>query len=108
MQHSSRFRAGFQQAFNWCPCVPEGSYKSLELKFTRHLQTQVSMYRVSRMETTVSTVMPFGTPDHTESGQEELDFLNHTTVDLTPNGSSHNAGKTSPAPSPTTTWTSED
>jgi len=51
-----RFRAGFQQAFRWCPCVPQGSYEGLELKSTRYLQTQTSVYKASRMETTVSTV----------------------------------------------------
>ncbi|XP_048115686.1 tachykinin receptor 1b [Alosa alosa] len=135
---NDRFRAGFQQAFRWCPCVPEGSYKSLELKSTRYLQTQISMYRVSRMDTTVSTVMPFGNPDHTEPLQEDPVSQNHTTLDFTglpngsshtavnfaglpngpshtavnfaglPNGSSHTAGKSSLTPSPTTTWTSED
>ncbi|XP_028829574.1 tachykinin receptor 1b isoform X2 [Denticeps clupeoides] len=38
---NDRFRAGFQQAFCWCPCVPEGSYEGLELKSTRYLQTQM-------------------------------------------------------------------
>lgn len=52
-----RFRAGFKQAFRCCPCVPEGSYDGLELKSTRYLQTQTSLYRASRMETTVSCVM---------------------------------------------------
>ncbi|CAB1320007.1 unnamed protein product, partial [Coregonus sp. 'balchen'] len=50
------FRAGFKQAFRCCPCVPAGSYEGLELKSTRYLQTQTSMYKASRMETTVSTV----------------------------------------------------
>ncbi|XP_026066857.1 substance-P receptor [Carassius auratus] len=54
---NDRFRAGFKQAFHCCPCVPEGSYEGLELKSTRYLQTQTSLYRASRMETTVSCVM---------------------------------------------------
>ncbi|KTG38149.1 hypothetical protein cypCar_00014952 [Cyprinus carpio] len=54
---NDRFRAGFKQAFHCCPCVPEGSYDGLELKSTRYLQTQTSLYRASRMETTVSCVM---------------------------------------------------
>ncbi|XP_043094097.1 tachykinin receptor 1a isoform X2 [Puntigrus tetrazona] len=54
---NDRFRAGFKQAFRCCPCVPEGSYEGLELKSTRYLQTQTSLYRASRMETTVSCVM---------------------------------------------------
>ncbi|KAM4575924.1 tachykinin receptor 1a [Odontesthes bonariensis] len=53
---NDRFRAGFQQAFRWCPCVPQGSYEGLELKSTRYLQTQTSVYKASRMETAVSTV----------------------------------------------------
>ncbi|KAJ8379300.1 hypothetical protein SKAU_G00000780 [Synaphobranchus kaupii] len=54
---NDRFRAGFKQAFHWCPCVPNGSYEGLELKSTRYLQTQTSVYKASRMETTVSTVL---------------------------------------------------
>ncbi|CDR00351.1 unnamed protein product [Oncorhynchus mykiss] len=38
---NDRFRAGFQQVFCWCPCVPAGSYEGLELKSTSYLQTQV-------------------------------------------------------------------
>lgn len=55
-----RFRAGFKQAFRCCPCVPRGSYEGLELKSTRYLQTQTSVYKASRMETTVSTVLQVG------------------------------------------------
>lgn len=51
-----RFRAGFKQAFHCCPCVPGGSYEGLELKSTRYLQTQTSVFKASRMETTMSTV----------------------------------------------------
>ncbi|KAI9534251.1 Substance-P receptor [Dissostichus eleginoides] len=54
---NDRFRAGFKQAFRFCPCVPRGSYEGLELKSTRYLQTQTSVYKASRMETTVSTVL---------------------------------------------------
>ncbi|XP_029534809.1 substance-P receptor-like [Oncorhynchus nerka] len=54
---NDRFRAGFKQAFSCCPCVPTGSYEGLELKSTRYLQTQASMYKASRMETNVSSVM---------------------------------------------------
>ncbi|XP_046871452.1 tachykinin receptor 1a [Hypomesus transpacificus] len=53
---NDRFRAGFKQAFRCCPCVPDASYEGLELKSTRYLQTQTSMYKASRMETTISTV----------------------------------------------------
>ncbi|XP_047446940.1 tachykinin receptor 1a [Mugil cephalus] len=57
---NDRFRAGFKQAFRCCPCIPQGSYKGLELKSTRYLQTQTSVYKASRMETTVSTVIQVG------------------------------------------------
>ncbi|XP_074526737.1 LOW QUALITY PROTEIN: tachykinin receptor 1a [Halichoeres trimaculatus] len=57
---NDRFRAGFKQAFHCCPCIPRGSYEGLELKSTRYLQTQTSVYKASRMETTVSTVLQVG------------------------------------------------
>ncbi|XP_047229298.1 substance-P receptor-like [Girardinichthys multiradiatus] len=50
---NSRFRAGFQQVF--CCCPPTVTKEELlELKSPRYLQTQVSIYRASRMETVVS------------------------------------------------------
>ena len=52
-----RFRAGFKQALGCCPCVPQGTYEGLELKSTRYLHTQTSVYKTSCMETSVSTVM---------------------------------------------------
>ncbi|KAM9822747.1 substance-P receptor-like isoform 2-T2 [Syngnathus typhle] len=57
---NDRFRAGFKQAFRCCPCVPQSSYEGLELKSTRYFQTQTSICRASRMETTVSTVVQVG------------------------------------------------
>ncbi|XP_066506848.1 tachykinin receptor 1b [Hoplias malabaricus] len=84
---NDRFRAGFQQAFFWCPCTPEGTYEGLELKSARYLQKQVSLYRTSRMETTVSTVMP---PEEGEAQMAQTRF----SVDLTSNGSSRSASKT--------------
>ncbi|XP_072514734.1 tachykinin receptor 1b [Salminus brasiliensis] len=84
---NDRFRAGFQRAFFWCPCAPQGSYEGLELKSTRYLQTQVSLYRASHMETTVSTVMP---PEEGEPQVTQTRF----SVDLTSNGSSRSASKT--------------
>ncbi|CAJ1068294.1 tachykinin receptor 1a isoform X2 [Xyrichtys novacula] len=54
---NDRFRAGFKQAFRCCPCIPRGSYEGLELKSTRYLQTQTSVYKASRVEMTVSTVL---------------------------------------------------
>ncbi|KAJ8400064.1 hypothetical protein AAFF_G00401030 [Aldrovandia affinis] len=77
---NDRFRAGFRQAFCWCPCVTDGSYEGLELKSTRYLQTQVSVYKTSRMETTVSTVI-----QHGEGSQLAGVGLE---VDLASNGSS--------------------
>ncbi|KAL0183066.1 hypothetical protein M9458_022441, partial [Cirrhinus mrigala] len=63
------------------------SYEGLELKSTRYLQTQASIYRASRMETTVSTVMPVMERDLQEN-------TNRCSIDLTSNGSSQSASKT--------------
>ncbi|XP_072227869.1 tachykinin receptor 1b [Leuresthes tenuis] len=53
---NSRFRAGFQQVF--CCCAPPTAAKEeLELKSPRYLQTQVSTFRASRMETAVSSAV---------------------------------------------------
>ncbi|KAM8864888.1 tachykinin receptor 1a [Synchiropus picturatus] len=57
---NDRFRAGFKQAFRCCPFVPPGPYEGLELKSTRYFQTQTSVYKASRMETCVSTVLQVG------------------------------------------------
>ncbi|XP_061762967.1 tachykinin receptor 1a [Nerophis ophidion] len=57
---NNKFRAGFKQAFRCCPCVPQGSYEGLELKSTRYFQTQTSIYKAGRMESTVSTVVQAG------------------------------------------------
>lgn len=90
-----RFRAGFKQAFRFCPCVPRGSYEGLELKSTRYLQTQTSVYKASRMETTVSTVLQVG--EDTEQPKVKLTAgrgavggarAESSSLDLTSNGSS--------------------
>ncbi|KAI4820906.1 hypothetical protein KUCAC02_028864 [Chaenocephalus aceratus] len=83
---NDRFRAGFKQAFRFCPCVPRGSYEGLEMKSTRYLQTQTSVYKASRMETTVSTVLqvkmiPRPRPIEPAVGAS-------SSLDLTSNGSS--------------------
>ncbi|XP_028317989.1 tachykinin receptor 1b [Gouania willdenowi] len=52
---NSRFRAGFQQAFCCFPPIDAKDELELELKTPRYLQTQLSSYRASRMETGVST-----------------------------------------------------
>lgn len=84
---NDRFRAGFQQAFFWCPCVHRGTHEGLELKSTRYLQTQASICRTSRMETTISAVMPAGEVNLQEN-------QNRFSIDLTTNGSSRSASKT--------------
>ncbi|XP_076746763.1 tachykinin receptor 1a isoform X2 [Maylandia zebra] len=95
---NDRFRAGFKQAFHCCPCVPQGSYEGLELKSTRYLQTQTSVYKASRMETTVSTILQVG--DDVEQpkvkviggpgpGGAVVEARPHSSsLDLTSNGSS--------------------
>ncbi|KAM6971967.1 neuromedin-K receptor-like [Aplochiton taeniatus] len=51
---NSRFRAGFKQAFRWCPFIQVSSYDELELRTTRqHPARQSSMYTLSRMETSM-------------------------------------------------------
>ncbi|KAM6930803.1 tachykinin receptor 1a [Xenentodon cancila] len=95
---NDRFRAGFKQAFRCFPCVPQGSYEGLELKSTRYLQTQTSVYKTSRMESTVSTVLQVR--DEVEQpkvkatgglgpGGAEVGARPHSSsLDLTSNGSS--------------------
>uniref|UniRef100_A0A3B5BMW3 Substance-P receptor n=1 Tax=Stegastes partitus TaxID=144197 RepID=A0A3B5BMW3_9TELE len=95
---NDRFRAGFKQAFRCCPCVPRGSYEGLELKSTRYLQTQTSVYKASRMETTVSTVLQSG--DDAEQPKVKATAVSgpgvagvgarphSSSLDLTSNGSS--------------------
>ncbi|XP_074545858.1 tachykinin receptor 1b [Halichoeres trimaculatus] len=80
---NSRFRAGFQQVF--CCCAPTVSKDELELKSPRYLQTQVSIYRASRMETVVSTSVP---PVTSEPSRTELpSFSSHVEPHVTSNGS---------------------
>ncbi|CAL9708737.1 unnamed protein product [Knipowitschia caucasica] len=85
-----RFRAGFKQAFHCCPCVPPGSYEGLELKSTRYLQTQTSVYKASRMETSVSTVLQVGY-DVEQAKPKAIagsgSALLSSSLDLTSNGS---------------------
>ncbi|XP_034048058.1 tachykinin receptor 1b [Thalassophryne amazonica] len=62
---NSRFRAGFQQVF--CCCAPKVTKEELELKLPCYLQTQVSIYRATRMETVVtSTIQPKGVEQQKE------------------------------------------
>ncbi|XP_070689960.1 tachykinin receptor 1a [Pempheris klunzingeri] len=95
---NDRFRAGFKQAFRCCPCIPRGSYEGLELKSTRYLQTQTSVYKASRMETTVSTVLQAGDemeqpkvnaiPDLGPSRDVVRAGPHSSSLDLTSNGAS--------------------
>ncbi|KAF7200834.1 tachykinin receptor 1a [Nothobranchius furzeri] len=95
---NDRFRAGFRQAFRCCPCVTQTAYEGLELKSTRYFQTQTSVYKGSRMETTVSTVLHAGedaeqpkvkvTGGHGPAGAAFGGKPHRSSLDLTSNGSS--------------------
>ncbi|XP_067083977.1 tachykinin receptor 1a [Osmerus mordax] len=86
---NERFRAGFKQAFRCCPCVPDASYEGLELKSTRYLQTQTSMYKASRMETTISTVLQVANEPEPPRGTGGVGLpARRSSLDLTSNGSS--------------------
>ncbi|XP_033480835.2 neuromedin-K receptor [Epinephelus lanceolatus] len=51
---NSRFRAGFKQAFRWCPFVQVSSYDEMELRNTRHRPGhQSSMCTLSRVDTSI-------------------------------------------------------
>ncbi|XP_028313368.1 tachykinin receptor 1a [Gouania willdenowi] len=95
---NDRFRAGFKQAFHCFPCVPQGSYEGLELKSARYYHTQTSVYKTSRMETSVSTVLQVGDDKEqhkmkalggTGSGRAAMVSRPHSiSTDVTSNGSS--------------------
>nr|XP_033803529.1 substance-P receptor [Geotrypetes seraphini]XP_033803530.1 substance-P receptor [Geotrypetes seraphini] len=87
---NDRFRIGFKHAFKWCPFIHAGEYEGLELKSTRYLHTQSSMYKVSRMETTVSSVLTA----HDEDGEDSNSKAKRLSLDLTSNGSSRSVSKT--------------
>ncbi|XP_042329996.1 substance-P receptor isoform X1 [Sceloporus undulatus] len=86
---NERFRMGFKHAFRWCPFIHAGEYEGLEMKSARYLQTQSSMYKISRMETTVSSVV--GNP---EEELEDSSKIKRLSVDLASNGSSRSDTKT--------------
>ncbi|XP_008935349.1 PREDICTED: substance-P receptor-like, partial [Merops nubicus] len=86
---NDRFRVGFKHAFRWCPFISPGEYEGLEMKSARYLQTQSSMYKVSRIETTVSSAV--GTA---EEELEESSKAKRLSVDMTSNGSSRSDSKT--------------
>ncbi|NWX48928.1 NK1R protein, partial [Steatornis caripensis] len=86
---NDRFRVGFKHAFRWCPFVSAGEYEGLEMKSARYLQTQSSMYKVSRIETTVSLAV-----GGAEEELEESSKAKRLSVDMTSNGSSRSDSKT--------------
>ncbi|XP_006129164.2 substance-P receptor [Pelodiscus sinensis] len=86
---NDRFRIGFKHAFRWCPFISASEYEGLEMKSARYLQTQSSMYKISRMETTVSSVI-----GNTEEDPEENNKMKRLSVDMTSNGSSRSDSKT--------------
>ncbi|XP_060106582.1 substance-P receptor [Heteronotia binoei] len=86
---NERFRMGFKHAFRWCPFINASKYEGLEMKSARYFQTQSSMYKVSRMETTVSSVI--GNP---EEELEDSSKMKRLSVDLISNGSSRSDSKT--------------
>ncbi|XP_061448758.1 substance-P receptor [Rhineura floridana] len=86
---NDRFRIGFKHAFRWCPFIRASEYEGLEMKSARYLQTQSSMYKVSRVETTVSSIV--GNPEEEPDDSSKTKRLS---VDLTSNGSSRSDSKT--------------
>ncbi|XP_052662669.1 substance-P receptor [Harpia harpyja] len=86
---NDRFRVGFKHAFRWCPFISAGEYEGLEMKSARYLQTQSSMYKVSRIETTVSSAVGVAEEELEESGKAK-----RLSVDMTSNGSSRSDSKT--------------
>ncbi|GCC23027.1 substance-P receptor-like [Chiloscyllium punctatum] len=85
---NERFRAGFRHVFRWCPFVKNKDYEGLEMKSTKYFQTQGSMYKVSRMETTVSTVI-----NQNEDDIDDNIKATHLSLDLNSNGSSRSISK---------------
>ncbi|XP_027018283.2 neuromedin-K receptor [Tachysurus fulvidraco] len=53
---NSRFRAGFKQAFRWCPFITVSHQDELELKTTRFQRNrQSSLFTVTRLESSADT-----------------------------------------------------
>nr|XP_008527826.1 PREDICTED: substance-P receptor [Equus przewalskii] len=88
---NDRFRLGFKHAFRCCPFISAGDYEGLEMKSTRYLQTQGSVYKVSRLETTISTVVGAH-----EEEMEDGPKATPLSMDLASNGSSRSDSKTVP------------
>ncbi|KFP73894.1 Substance-P receptor, partial [Acanthisitta chloris] len=86
---NDRFRVGFKHAFRWCPFISAREYEGLEMKSARYLQTQSSMYKVSRIETTVSSAVGAA-----EEELEESSKAKRLSIDMTSNGSSRSDSKT--------------
>ncbi|CAI9532508.1 unnamed protein product [Staurois parvus] len=87
---NDRFRIGFKHVFRWCPFIRAGEYEGLEMKSRRYLQTQSSMYKISRIETTVSSVLNTNDEEAEENGKSSK----RLSLDLTSNGSSRSVCKT--------------
>ncbi|XP_077457070.1 tachykinin receptor 1a [Stigmatopora argus] len=95
---NDRFRAGFRRAFRCCPFVSQSSYEGLELKSTRFFQTQTSMFKSSRMESTLSTVAQVGDEMEQSKAKAKVSLgrvragvtagTQHFSVDTTSNGPS--------------------
>ncbi|NXI47701.1 NK1R protein, partial [Galbula dea] len=87
---NDRFRVGFKHAFQWCPFVSAGEYEGLEMKSARYLQTQSSMYKVSRVETTTVSSAVGAAEEELEEGSK----VRRLSVDMASNGSSRSDSKT--------------
>ncbi|KAI4546847.1 hypothetical protein MG293_003402 [Ovis ammon polii] len=86
---NDRFRLGFKHAFRCCPFISTGDHEGFEMKSTRYLQTQGSIYKVSRLETTVSTVVGAHDED-LEEGPKAVP----SSLDQISNDPSHSDSKT--------------
>ncbi|NXN96101.1 NK1R protein, partial [Rhinopomastus cyanomelas] len=86
---NDRFRVGFKHAFQWCPFVSAGEYEGLEMKSARYLQTQSSTYKVSRIETTVSSAAGAAEEELQEGGRAR-----RLSADVASNGSSRSDSRT--------------
>ncbi|XP_043774415.1 substance-P receptor [Cervus elaphus] len=86
---NDRFRLGFKHAFRCCPFISTGDHEGFEMKSTRYLQTQGSIYKVSRLETTVSTVVGAH-----EEDLEEGPKATPASLDQISNDPSHSDSKT--------------
>ncbi|XP_047425055.1 tachykinin receptor 1b [Mugil cephalus] len=83
---NSRFRVGFQQVL--CRCAPAAVKDELELKSPRCLQTQMSTFRTSRVETFISTaVHPAAADQKRAEPASSPAHVDQAPVEITSNGS---------------------